>query len=163
VIEHRPWVGDRYAAEGIDGQRVAIMGYSPHTPEDHDGHTIECVSQVISGADRTMRFFNAIPRYFDMTPADFYARVAFFEFVPCAVGGRDQKYAVATPEKAWSSMPPMVEAASGPLPSLPGTDLRTRTYDFEGVRTVAIGLRHPQYTPKAKMRAAVQAALALPG
>lgn len=73
--------GDLYEAEGINGQRIAIMGYSPHTPEDHDGHTIKCVSQVVSGEERTMRFFNAIPRYFRMTPADFYTRVAFLELV----------------------------------------------------------------------------------
>jgi len=189
VIEHRPWVGNLYASEGIDGQRIAIMGYSPHTPEDHEGHTIECVSQVVSGQDGTMRFFNAIPGYFQMTPADFYTRVVFFEFVPCAVGGPEQKYAVATPDqaaagrrrllgiaeehrvqkllvlsvKAWSSMPPMVESASGPLPFLPGTDFRMGTYDLEGVRTVAVGLRHPQYGPKAKMRAAVQAGMSLKG
>ena len=191
MIEHRPWVGDRYAGEGIDGQRTAIMGYSSYTTEnteDYDGYTIECVSKVISGVDRTMRFFNAIPGYFEMPAADFYRRVVFFEFVPRAVGGPEQKFAVATLEqaeagrrrvlriaqkhqiqkllvfsaKAWSSMPPMVEAASGPLPSLPGTDFRMGTYDLDGVRAIAVGIRHPQNALKAQMRAAVQAALALP-
>jgi hypothetical protein len=188
VIEHRPWVGDRYAVEGIDGQRIAIMGYSAYTPTDYDGYTIECVSKVVSGADRTMRFFNVIPDYFNRKAADFYARIVFFEFVPCAVGGPEQKFAVATPEqadagrrrvlrivqehqvqkllvlsaKAWSSMPLMVEAASGPLASLPGTGFRMGTYNIDGFRPIAVGLRHPQFARKAIMQAAVQAALALP-
>jgi hypothetical protein len=188
MIEHRPWVGDRYAIEGIDGQRIAIMGYSAWTPNDHDGYTIESVRNVISGAWRNVQFFQAIARYFEMPAADFYRCVLFFEFVPCAIGGGAQRYAVATPEhaeagrtralrivkdhqvqkllvfsaKAWSSMPPMVEALSGQLPCLPGAPFRIGTYDLDGARTVAIGLRHPQYAPKATMRAAVKSALALP-
>jgi hypothetical protein len=181
-------VGDRYAAEGIDGQRIAIMGYSAWTPNDHDGYTIESVSNVISGAWQNVQFFQAIARYFEMPAADFYRHVVFFEFVPCAIGGGEQRYGVATPEqtdagrkrmlrivqeqrvqklfvfsaKAWSIMPSMVDIVPGSPSSSPGVDRCVGTYDFDGLRTLAIKLRHPQYAPKAKMRAAVQTAIALP-
>lgn len=188
MIEHAPWVGSRYAAEGIDGQRIAILGYSAWTPDDHEQYTVDSVRNVVSGAWKNVGFFNAIAGYFGRPVADFYARVALFEFVPCSVGGGDQRYAVATPEqaetgrsrvlrivrdhgveklfvfsaKALKDMPPTLEAASGSLPRLNGTAFKYGHYAREdGSRTVVVGLRHPQYAPGDLMRRAVAEAMSL--
>jgi len=188
MIEHAPWVGGKFAGEGIDGQRIAILGYSAWTPDDHEQYTVESVRNVISGAWKKVGFFNAIAGYFGRPVADFYERVVLFEFVPCSVGGGDQRYAVATPEqaevgrsrllrivndhgiekllvfsaKALKDMPPTLEAASGSAPTLNGTKFKYGHYvRDDGNRTAVVGLRHPQYAPGGLMRRAVAEAMAL--
>lgn len=188
MIEHAPWVGSKYAGEGIDGQRIAILGYSAWTPDDHEQYTVESVRNVISGAWKNVGFFNSIARYFGRPVADFYERVVLFEFVPCSVGGGDQRYAVATPEqaevgrarllrivkehgveklfvfsaKALGEIPPMLGDTPGSLQTLNGTTFRYGHYAHDdGNRTAVFGLRHPQYAPGGLMRRAVAEALAL--
>lgn len=189
MIEHAPWVGGKYSDEGIDGQRIAILGYSAWTPDDHEQYTVESVQNVVSGVWKNVGFFNAIAGYFGRPVADFYERVVLFEFVPCSVGGGDQRYAVATPEqaevgrsrllrivrehgvekllvfsaKAWKDLPPTLESASGTLPTLNGTAFKYGYYARDGGhRTAVVGLRHPQYAPGNLMRHAVAEAMSLP-
>ena len=187
MIEHTPWVGPQYDSEGLKGQRLGIMGYSAWTPEDHAGYTIESVSNVVSGTWPKVQFFNAIPNYFDWDRADFYNRVAFFEFVPCAIGGGDQRYAVATPEQSAAGRKRMLSIAQAhkmdkllvfsakgwaALTGIPGLGAEDRLplgdSGFQFARCKAggrlltvIGLRHPQYAPARKMRDAISEALAL--
>ncbi|MCR6661486.1 MAG: hypothetical protein NVV72_20000 [Asticcacaulis sp.] len=187
MIEHMPWVGPLYDSEGLKGQRLGIMGYSAWTPEDHAGYTIESIANVVSGAWPKVQFFNAIPNYFDWDRADFYNRVTFFEFVPCAIGGGDQRYAVATPEqsdagrkrvlsiaeahkmdkllvfsaKGWSALtgiPGMCVEEQAPLGDTGFHFARCQVGDR---MLTVIGLRHPQYAPARKMREAVNQVLAL--
>ncbi len=188
MIEHKPWVGPRYSTDGVAGQRLGIVGYSAWTPDDSDDYTINSVANVVSGAWPNVQFFNAIARYFQMEVAEFYNRVLLFEFVPNAIGGKESTYAVATPvqveagrarllrisreyaidkilvfsRKAWASMPPTEESSAGRLPRLGETNFDYGHYQIGNHRVTAVGLRHPQYAPGKVMRAAVEAALALP-
>jgi hypothetical protein len=188
MIEHHPWVGPLYSTDGIAGQRLGIVGYSAWTPDDHEDYTVISVTNVVSGAWPNVQFFNAIAGYFQMEVADFYNRVLLFEFVPCAVGGKEKTYAVATPaqaeagrerllrlsreyavdkllvfsKKAWASMPPTEESSVGKLPRLGETNFDYGHYQIGDHRVTAVGLRHPQYAPRKTMRAAVESVLALP-
>jgi hypothetical protein len=187
VIEHHPWVGSLYETEGFAGQRLGIVGYSHWTNDDHAGFTVECMRNVVSGA-WNISFFNSIARYFGMTTTDFYERVMMFEFVPCAIGGGDERYAVATREQAergrsrmleiaaahridklviftakgWRASPKTVQEQGG-RPNLPlgATGFSYGHYEIAGRTVPAIGLRHPQYASAKRMELAVQAALAL--
>lgn len=187
MIEHAPWVGSRYWSDGIQGQRLGIVGYSHWTDDDHPSFTIDCMRNVISG-EWNISFFNSIAGYFGRTPADFYERVVMFEFVPCAIGGGDERYANATVEQAergrsrmleiaetnqiekllvfsakgWRASPPTIEErASEENRQLGSTGFRYGHYDVGGRRFPAVGLRHPQYAPKAIMVEAVGLAMRL--
>lgn len=187
MIEHAPWVGSRFASEGIRGQRLGIVGYSHWTDADYADFTIDCMRHVISG-EWNIAFFNSIAGYFGRTPADFYERVVMFEFVPCAIGGGDARYATATVEQAergrsrmlqiaeahriekllifsakgWRASPPTIEERAGEENrQLGSTAFRFGHYDVAGRRVSAVGLRHPQYAPKAKMIEAVETSMRL--
>ncbi len=187
MIEHDPWVGPLYESEGVDGQRLGIIGYSSWVEPDRVDYTIYSIERVVAG-DWNVRFYNDIASYFRMDRAAFYNRVVMFEFVPCAIGGKDQKYDLASPEwtaagrartlriaeekgiekliffssKAWRSMPPTIERAEGRRTVLPGTKFEVGRYRLGDRHVTAIGLRHPQYAPRALMSAAIEKALALP-
>ena len=188
MIEHDPWIGPLYASEGICGQRLAIVGYSCWTEDDHERFTIESVENVISGAWPNVRFFNDIASYFGMDRAAFYNRVLMFEFVPCSIGGGADRYAGATRQqaaagceralriakeyavdkllifsvKAWKSMLHTIEKTEGGRTLLGDTKFEIGHYKVGGRNVAAVGLRHPQYAPREVMRSAVQQALALP-
>jgi len=98
TTEHRPWVGKRYAT-GINGQQIAIVGYSHYLREgstDSDGvteDTIECVLKSDPFA-----FFRKVRSYFRWEDCkEFWGSVVFFNFLPNSVGTRDRRYAYGTP------------------------------------------------------------------
>jgi len=152
------------------------------------GFTVESIGNVVSGAWSNVRFYNDIASYFGMDRAAFYNRVVMFEFVPCAIGGEADKYRWATPAqvevgrerillianthrvdkliffsgKAWKSMPPTIERAQGRTNLLGDTKFEYGIYRYGDQSITAVGLRHPQYAPRAKMVSAVEQALAPP-
>jgi hypothetical protein len=187
MIEHSPWVGPLYDAEGLQGQRIGIMGYSAWTDNDHGGYTIESVANVVSGAWPKVQFFNAIPNYFNWERADFYNRTVFFEFVPCSIGGGDDRYATATPEQAAAGRARVLRIAEehamdklfvfsakawAAVAGIPGLSVEARgrlgdtRFQFARCKVAereltVVGLRHPQYAPAIIMRAAINQAMAL--
>jgi len=188
MIEHDPWVDPLFDSEGIRGQRLGIVGYSCWIDDDHPRYTIESVENVISGAWSNVRFFNGVASYFGMGRAEFYNRVVMFEFVPCSIGGRQDRYARATAEqaaagrertlrlaneheidkllffsgKAWKSMPLGLEKSEGRRQFLGDTRFEFGHYQLGERQVTAAGLRHPQYASRALMVSAVEQILALP-
>jgi hypothetical protein len=99
MIEHDPWVATR--SGGIGEQSIAIVGYSHHLREatrDHRRLTNIIVRDVIAGKQRGDSFFPRVPTYFGYADsADFWPRVMFFNFLPCAIGTRSDKYKTGSP------------------------------------------------------------------
>ena len=96
-IEHTPWLPEN--ADGIQGQKVAVVGYSHYVGgQDSITLTIDVVQSVVNG--EKFRFFQAIQGYFGF-PDDpgFWNRVLFFNFLPNAVGTKSEKYKLGTPEQ----------------------------------------------------------------
>ena len=163
------------------------MGYSHWCDPDHEEFTIECLANVILGK-WNIAFFNAIAGYFEMSVSDFYNHVVMFEFVPCAIGGGDDRYNWATPEqsevggrrmlriaeenaldkllvfstKGWNSAPETIEDREKRKVYLGDTRFEVGHYSIGNRLIPAVGLRHPQYARKAEMRKVVEAALAFP-
>ncbi|MHB8283501.1 MAG: hypothetical protein ACYDD1_02385 [Caulobacteraceae bacterium] len=102
MIEHLPWVGSGFAA-GLNGEKVAIVGYSHWKNEgesDRENMTQDVVARVVSGEYAAIRFFSDISRYFGYAESpDFWRQVLFFNFVPDVIGNGDQRFAYATPEQ----------------------------------------------------------------
>jgi hypothetical protein len=103
MIEHIPWCGSDYQA-GIDGQRIAIMGYSHHVEEDDSNEvTRQVVQSVIdgekSGADQ-YAFFCRIRDYFGFTShREFWNRVLFFNYLADRVGKDEDRFKSGTDEQ----------------------------------------------------------------
>jgi hypothetical protein len=188
VIEHKPWVGPRYADEGICGQRIAIIGYSAWVEPDDADYVITSIENVVSGAWKGVRFYDDIASYFGMQVADFYERVIQFEFIPCSIGGPNDRYKTAPPElvevghkralriardhdvdkllffsrKAWLSMPPTIEHSQGFKRPLGDTGFEMGHFDLGSRMVLGVGLRHTQYAKRDLMVRAVQLAMAEP-
>jgi diadenosine tetraphosphatase ApaH/serine/threonine PP2A family protein phosphatase len=100
LVEHDPWIDERRYHEGIDGQRVAVVGYSHYEGEDEpdgDDFTTSVVQRVISGEYR-LPFFTNIRNYFGADDhASFWPRVLFFNYLPDYIGGRDKKFEAGSP------------------------------------------------------------------
>jgi hypothetical protein len=101
MIQHDPWIPTKRG--GIEGQNIAIVGYSHHHKagtRDHRGLTRIIVRNVINGEQKRDSFFPRVPEYFGCNnPAQFWSRVLFFNFLPCSVGTPDQKYVHGTKEQ----------------------------------------------------------------
>jgi hypothetical protein len=99
-MEHFPWVGLDYTL-GIDGHRIAIVGYSHHLEqkEDSENFTNVCMSKVISG-EWKIPFFAQIRDYFGYQDhAVFWRRVMFFNYLPDRVGDQSQRYKHGTEDQ----------------------------------------------------------------
>lgn len=95
MSEHRPWVG-RLFDDGIDGQRIAIVGHSHHqeTPDVDEGMTEGLVSRIVEKTQKAPHFFTCVRNYFGHSShADFWPRVIFFNFLPDHIGNHARKYA----------------------------------------------------------------------
>jgi hypothetical protein len=101
MIEHEPWVGCHYKV-GISGQRIALVGYSHYLgdgDEDHTDGTITCIRRVMSG-EWKIPFFTQIRNYFGYDDHRlFWPYIMFFNYLPCCVGGADQRYGHGTDEQ----------------------------------------------------------------
>ena len=102
MIEHKPWKGPKREL-GIDGQRVAIVGYSHYRnakDADNEQFTICVVRNVLSGQQRGDSLFAAIPGYFGFKDRiEFWKRVWFFNFIPECIGTDEEKYATGSPDQ----------------------------------------------------------------
>jgi hypothetical protein len=102
MIEHLHWRGDQYKI-GIEGQRIAIVGYSHWDDDDNSDpdSTRNCMMKIMSGdwKGRKFRFFTCIRNYFGFTSnEDFWSRVLFFNFLPDVVGGGDARFNLGAEE-----------------------------------------------------------------
>jgi hypothetical protein len=103
MVQHLHWRGDNYKA-GIEGQRLAIVGYSHWGDDDDYGDegTRNCITKVISGewAGAPMRFFATLRNYFGFeSHAEFWHRIVFFNFLPDCVGDGDARFKWGTEEQ----------------------------------------------------------------
>jgi hypothetical protein len=101
VVEHQPSIGCEYKTAGLDGQRVAVVGYSHWSGEldgkDYAEFTKDVILGVMDGRIQRTNFFTCIRDYFGFdSHADFWSKVVFFNYLPRCVGGPDQRYAKGT-------------------------------------------------------------------
>ena len=184
MADHDPWIGSLYQ-EGLEGQRVCIVGYSHHSSHDDPDTTSYVVRKVIDGSYANIRFFSDIMRYFGfVAAADFWPRVMFFNFLPTNVGDADEKFNPGTEQqilsgaeralrlydqeavqksfvftrRGWSNHPATDEEKVGAALTLGDTPFTWGHYR----ETVAIGLRHPQGANGCLMRSSVQLGMRLP-
>jgi hypothetical protein len=98
MIEHEPWRGPNRES-GIEGQRIAIVGYSHYRDArdpDCNQFTNNVVKAVISRKKIYDSLFPRVPGYFGYKDrAEFWKCVWFFNFIPECIGTNDQKYATA--------------------------------------------------------------------
>jgi hypothetical protein len=191
-IEHKPWKGSLYCKLGIDGQRLAIVGYSHHGDDDNEDYTIKSIRNAILG-NPDGAFFNLIRNYFFFESSDeFWERVMFLNYLPRSVGCDDKRYATGTDEqiqqakcrflrvieqyrpqkvlilskKTWWTLPMTVEETAGRKLKTLGPefpDFEWGTYRTANNHVVmAFGLRHPQGANGELMRKAIQRILAMP-
>lgn len=104
AIVHEPWKGREYES-GIDGQRIAIVGYSHWNgdPErfDHPQFTQNVIRGVMSG-ESSHSFFTQIRNYFGFDDhGAFWEKVLFFNYVPRCIGGPDERFVVA--DESWNN------------------------------------------------------------
>lgn len=101
-FEHKPFKGDHYE-QGINGKRIAVVGYSFwHDGEHSDSENwgVFTLSQVLSGAWKP-RFFSTIRNSFGFSnQREFWNRVLFFNYVPTIIGTGAERFATATNEEA---------------------------------------------------------------
>jgi hypothetical protein len=95
MIEHTPWMGTNYEA-GLNGQRIAIVGYSHHLGsedgEDSADFTQERIHDIMSGALK-ISFFTQIRNYFGHENHDtFWPYVMFFNLIPNCIGDARRRY-----------------------------------------------------------------------
>jgi hypothetical protein len=103
VIEHEPWVGSEFDKLGLNGQRIAIVGYSHHravADDDSATFTIREVRDVISGKETGGSLFAPVTHYFGFDDKGaFLSRVMFFNYLPDCIGTTDEKYGYGTKEQ----------------------------------------------------------------
>jgi hypothetical protein len=189
MIEHKPWEGPNYK-DGVNGQRVAIVGHSHHGDcVDTDNFTLEVMAEVINGR-KSYKFFDQIRDYFGFQDsAEFWSRVVFFNYLPDCVGTDEERYAYGTkdqldrardrflrlleeyhPQKVfvftkemWKELPESrEEAPNNPSGEIKCDGFSWCTYDADGQIVMAFGLPHPERAPKEPTRQAVQRILAMP-
>ena len=184
MIDHRPWIGPDFRSAPRE-QQIAIVGYSHYSDEsDDEGATEKCISCVING--ERMPFFTKIAGYFGCDAPAFWSRVAFFNFIPCFVGGSNELYKRGSSEqteagkrrvlrllaeikpqkvfvfskKAWWDFPESIESKAGLEPHEPSGWV---TYPAgDGRIALAVGLQHPQWAKSDIQTAAVRSILTAP-
>lgn len=99
-IVHNPWIGRKYQS-GIEGQRIAIIGYShwkgeQDIEEDNENVTKNVLKKVVKGEYSDIHFYRKIQSYFDYDSTNFWNKVLFFNFLPNYVGGAPDRGADGT-------------------------------------------------------------------
>jgi len=101
MIEHAPWIGDRYRlGQGIDRQLIAIVGHSHYREaEDSEEFTVNVLKKLLAGRQK-FAFFTQIQSYFGFNDTkDFWHRVMFFNYLPECVGSKTERYKRGTKEQ----------------------------------------------------------------
>ncbi len=188
MIEHLPWIGPDYQKRGLNGQKVALVGYSHWADEDGNDFTEDTVEKIINGT-WNISFFTNIRNYFGYdNHAEFWPRVVFFNYLPSYVGGADQRYANGSLEqieqararflrllkqykpdkvivfttKGWSQLPETDEEKTGRGTFQLWPDdrkFRWGTFGIDGKLIKVFGLRHPQGASFELMKRAVRSIL----
>jgi hypothetical protein len=184
MIEHKHW--KRKSTDGIEGQHIAIVGYSHYgdPQKDSDRFTHWALNKFIAGEPIGDQFFPPIQSYFgyDGRP-DFWNHVDFFNFIPeCfasvkkfatgdrALVERSQKRFLKILQrekpdkvfvfsrKGWNQCPyTEEEKLVGHCNHLKSDSEDTwGTYDLGGHTVQACGLRHPLYADAKRVRRSVQ-------
>lgn len=96
-IVHLPWVGNQYKS-GINGKRIAIVGYShwkgnDDPDEDNEDVTKVVLDKVLEGKYSNITFYNKIQSYFGRESVDFWNNVLFFNFIPNYIGLAEKRHA----------------------------------------------------------------------
>jgi hypothetical protein len=180
MIEHTAWRGPSYE-DGINGQRIAIVGYSHwgEVGEDTVEKTRECIAKVISGDYKNIQFFTQVRNYFCYEDRRaFWYHVLFFNFLPNLVGGPNDRYGHGREEQRALGRKRFVRLIREHRPDKVfiftgrhwafgenserqqlGPDFPKftwREYRGEGHSTKAFFLRHPQGASKELMRRVVK-------
>jgi hypothetical protein len=179
IVEHRCWCPHAYS-EGLEGQRVAICGYSHYSREGDDPDLTNIVMRRVVSGESRYPFFTSIAWAFGWPDVSaFWERVLFFNFVPTSVGDADDKHAIASEvqheagrkrlrrlmdehephklfvfsTKAWNAFP------DADTPKRVGeNELLIGWRDYitsTGQRVSAVGIRHPQGAAAKLLREAV--------
>ena len=186
--EQDNWRGPLYE-EGIDGQRVACVGFSHWSDEpSHEDplKTKNDIENVISGAYDSAPYWAHFPRYFGhRTRADFWSRVVFFNSLPSIVGDGSQRYSAGTAEQQNGAQERLIrivekerpqklfifsKKAWNSLPESPNGWHKLGDTDFDwghlatpsGWTVPVICLPHPQGADGSAMEKAVAAGMSLP-
>lgn len=100
MIEHEPHVGNLYQS-GIDGRRVAIVGYSHYrkpNEADTNDFTIEVVGEFQSGKHARDTLLRNVMKCFGSSDREgFWESVLFFNYIPECIG--IDKYQEGTDEQ----------------------------------------------------------------
>jgi hypothetical protein len=183
MIEHRHW--KRTSKKGIEGQHIAIVGYSHYRDlqagKDSNEFTHTVMNTYLSG-DRRMgaMFFPPIQRYFgyENHRVEFWSRVDFFNFVPECFASTD-KFASAARDLKTRSQDRFKKILSVEKPNkvfvfsrkgwnqCPDTVEATQPlnanpkdtwgfYEAGGHKILACGFRHPLFAKIEDMQLAVQ-------
>lgn len=181
AMEHLPWIGPDYKF-GLEGQRLAIVGYSHWLWDGHEDEiegTRHCIAKIVSGDER-ISFFTAIRNYFGYdSHDDFWRYVMFFNYLPNCVGGSSRRFGDGTAEQIGIAKKRFLRLIREGLPdkififtsrrwAFPQPDGPLRqlhpefsnflcgTYIVNGHRSQAFFLRHPQGAGGELMRQAVK-------
>lgn len=191
AIEHEPWIGRNYA-DGIEGQRLLIAGFS-HYGSYSDGHAgAEFTNYVMRtwALKGQIPFFNHIASYFGFASGcAFWDRVAFANTLGTSVGediysfGTEEQRdavqhrvlrllaqmplppqkAIVFSKKAWPLWPPFTATQSAILRTQIGYEVEYGGYRTgKGQETLAFGLRHPQFASFDRMQGSVRSIIAVP-
>ncbi len=189
MLEHEPWAGRKYP-NGLDGQKIAIVGYSHHHEprhRDREDLTIRMVDHVLKGNKWPNSFFPPMARYFAMDNSVLWSKVLFFNFLPNCVGATRQRYGRGTdhqiaigrnrflrilrakrPHKVlvftrkWCAFPETDEERAGKdlFPLVGFPNFEWGTYTVGNHAVATFFLRHPQGASGHTMRRAVKLILA---
>ena len=187
MIEPDPWRGRLYR-DGINGCRIAIIGYSHHGDDYQENHkiTIETVQDWLRKKFPNS-FFPYVEGYFD-EGRDLWNHVMFFNYLArpftdsrkFASGSNSQikdaqarflrimqeddrpcKALVFT-SKGWASISQSTGEIKRPLDPERFPKFSRVNYDASGHIVSIFGLRHPQGAKRELMRSAVQHIIGLP-
>lgn len=184
MIEHREWVGPKYGFGGLEGQKIAIAGYSHWGSEESSNFTCDVLKHVCEGEGHS--FFSSIRSYFGHDDdRAFWESVLFFNTVPVLIGEEGDRYAYGTPAqlapvaarvlriaddhrpdkmiafttKGWRLWPKFSgsQTSEGTHFLNSAEKVEWGTYRRgDGSETLAFGTRHPQFATYELMRAAVR-------
>jgi hypothetical protein len=98
-MEYECWVGPEYRS-GIDGQKIAIVGYSHHAGKENRRDEVNFTKKTLAGfvdCGWVIPFYSRIQGYFGMDRL-FWNKVIFFNFLVESVGAADRKFVIANAE-----------------------------------------------------------------
>ena len=132
--EHEPRVPKAFTP--INGQKIAIVGYSHHREPQHEDRpdfTKWIVQRVIDGEQNGDSFFGPVSRYFGYdNKADFWSGVLFFNFLPGCIGVTEETYHDGTPGPITRAKAPLLRIHQ---PNTPATREQERSLSPDRLTT----------------------------